>query len=59
LRNWWRALPAWVRGLLAALALVVVLYWFGFFLFSCGSESGSGVGESARNERGGEVHFAT
>ena len=53
----WRRLPGWLRGLLAALAFLVVLYWFGFFLFSCGSESGSGVGEGAgRNDPG--VHFA-
>jgi hypothetical protein len=47
-----------VRALLAALALLVVLYWFGFFLFSCGGESGTGVGEGAGNLRLGEVHFA-
>lgn len=47
-----------MRALLTVLALLVVVYWFGFFLFSCGTEKGTGVGDAAGSRGAGEVHFA-
>lgn len=32
-----------MRWLLGLLALLVVLYVFGFFLFSCGTDTGTGI----------------
>jgi type VI protein secretion system component VasF len=39
----WRRLPSWARWALGLLAALVVLYVFGFLLFSCGSDTGSGI----------------
>jgi hypothetical protein len=40
---WWRELPAWARWVLGILALLVLLYVFGFFVFSCGTDTGTGI----------------
>jgi hypothetical protein len=39
----WRRLPSWARWVLGLLAALVVLYVFGFLLFSCGSDTGGGI----------------
>ena len=39
----WRRLPAWGRWVLGLLAALIVLYVFGFLLFSCGSDIGTPI----------------
>jgi hypothetical protein len=42
-------LPGWLRWLLGAVAFLLVLYVFGFLVFSCGSEGGTPI---TRTEQG-------
>ena len=37
----WRGLPALVRWILTLLAVLAVLYVFGFLVFGCGTDTGS------------------
>jgi hypothetical protein len=39
-------MPAWARWVLVVLVALVVLYLIGFVVFGCGTETGTGVGET-------------
>lgn len=41
-----KTLPRWARWTVTILLALVVLYLIGFVVFGCGTETGTGVGET-------------
>jgi hypothetical protein len=35
----WRGLPRWARWVIATLAVLVLLYVFGYIVFGCGTDT--------------------
>lgn len=44
----WKKLPWWIRIPVAVLLFLVLLYLFGFLLFSCGSEDAAAAALAGR-----------